>query len=277
MPASLPPIDDARFKPRWSSLKAEERQIESRRMEIYAAMVSDLDTYIGEVVAYLKKIGEFDNTLIMFMSDNGAEPDRRDLNPPIAAQIGKAYDHSLDNLGSATSYVMYGPNWASAGATPFKRHKFTGFEGGTHVPAFVHFPKQVASGTRSDAMGTVMDLLPTFLEIAGTQHPGATYRGQAVLKPRGISLLPVFYGKEKEVHAADEVLGRELFGQRGVRQGDWKLVWDNSAPEKERRWYLYDLSTDLSEQKDLSAENPEQLQKMLQNWERYDQENGVIY
>ena len=78
----------------------------------------------------------------MFMSDNGAEPDRRDLNPPISDQIGKAYDHSLDNLGSATSYVMYGPNWASAGATPFNRHKFTGFEGGMHVPAFVHFPKQ---------------------------------------------------------------------------------------------------------------------------------------
>ncbi len=84
VPASLQPIDDARFKPRWSSLKAEEKQIESRKMEIYAAMVSDLDTYIGEVVTYLKKIGEFDNTLIMFMSDNGTEPDRRDLKPPIS-------------------------------------------------------------------------------------------------------------------------------------------------------------------------------------------------
>jgi arylsulfatase len=273
----MQPIDDARFKPRWSALSAAEKQIESRKMEIYAAMVSDLDTYVGEVVAYLKKIGEYENTLILFSSDNGAEPGRRDLIPPISNEIGKAYDHSLDNLGSATSYVMYGPNWASAGATPFNRHKFTGFEGGTHVPAFVHFPQKVASGTRSDAVGTVMDLLPTFLDIAGAKHPGTTYRGKPVLAPRGVSLLPVFYGKAQEVHAADEVLGWELFGQRSVRQGDWKLVWDNALPEKERRWYLYDISTDLAEQKDLSAGNPEQLRKMLQHWERYDQETGVIY
>jgi arylsulfatase len=277
VPASMQPIDDARFKPRWSALSAAEKQIESRKMEIYAAMVSDLDTYVGEVVAYLKKIGEYENTLILFSSDNGAEPGRRDLIPPISNEIGKAYDHSLDNLGSATSYVMYGPNWASAGATPFNRHKFTGFEGGTHVPAFVHFPQKVASGTRSDAVGTVMDLLPTFLDIAGAKHPGTTYRGKPVLAPRGVSLLPVFYGKAQEVHAADEVLGWELFGQRSVRQGDWKLVWDNALPEKERRWYLYDISTDLAEQKDLSAGNPEQLRKMLQHWERYDQETGVIY
>ena len=278
VPPDCAPIDDARFKPRWSALTAEEKQIESRRMEIYAAMVSDLDTYVGEVVAYLKKIGEFDNTLIMFMSDNGAEPDRRDLKPPIADQIGKAYDHSLDNLGSATSYVMYGPNWASASATPFNRHKFTGFEGGVHVPAFVHFPKKVAAGTRSDAMGTVMDLLPTFLAMAGTQHPGATYRGKAVLQPRGrVAAAGASTARQKYVHAADEILGWELFGHRSVRQGDWKLVWDNALPEKARRWYLYDLRTDLSEQKDLSVDNPEQLQKMLQHWERFDQESGVIY
>jgi arylsulfatase len=271
------PIDNARFKPRWSTLSAAEKKLESRRMEIFAAMVSDLDTYVGEVIAYLKKSGQYDNTFIMFMSDNGAEPDRRDLKEPISKFIGKEYDQSLDNIGSATSYVMYGPNWASAGATPFNRHKFTGFEGGVHVPAFVHFPGKVARGVRSAAMGTVMDLLPTFLDIAGTRHPGATYRGKQVLPPRGTSLLPVFYGTAQGVHATDEIFGWELFGQRSVRQGNWKLVWDQAEPAAQRRWYLYDLRTDPAEQHDLSKSNPAQLQTMQQVWERYGRETGVIY
>jgi arylsulfatase A-like enzyme len=271
------PIDNARFKPRWSALSADEKKIESRKMEIYAAMVSDLDTYIGEVVEYLKKIGEYDNTMIVFMSDNGAESDRRDLREPISLQVGKAYDHSLDNLGSATSYVMYGPNWASAGATPFNRHKATGFEGGVHVPAFVHYPRKVAPGSRSDAMGTVMDLLPTFLEVAGARHPGTSYRGQSVLPVRGVSLLPVLEGKAQAVHAPDEIFGWELFGHRSVRQGHWKLVWDQAEPAAQRHWYLYDLRTDPAEQHNLATSSPEQLQRMQQVWERYDQEAGVIY
>jgi arylsulfatase len=277
VPRDAQPIDNARFTPRWSTLSAAEKQLESRKMEIYAAMVSDLDTYVGEVIAWLKKSGEYDNTFIMFMSDNGAEPDRRDLKEPISKFIGKEYDQSLDNIGSATSYVMYGPNWASASATPFNRHKFTGFEGGVHVPAFVHYPHRVARGVQSAAMGTVMDLLPTFLDIAGTRHPGTSYRGKPVLPPRGTSLLPLFYGKTKAVHGADEIFGWELFGQRSVRQGDWKLVWDQALPEAQRRWYLYDLRADFAEQHDLSGSNPVQLQKMQQVWERYDRETGVIY
>src|SRR6478736_4298606 len=185
-PLQAPKASIARFKGRYdagyealyAARFAKQKQIDARRMEIYAAMVSDLDTYVGEVIAYLKKTGQYDNTFIMFSSDNGAEPGRRDLQSPIKDHIGKEYDHSLENLGSATSYVMYGPNWASASAAPFFRHKFTAFEGGVHVPAFVHYPHKVAGGTRSDAFGSVMDLLPTFLAVAGAQHPGASYRGK---------------------------------------------------------------------------------------------------
>ncbi|HUG71789.1 MAG TPA: arylsulfatase [Steroidobacteraceae bacterium] len=277
VPADAKPIDDARFTPRWSTLTAEQKRFESRRMEIYAAMVSDLDQYVGELIGYLEQIGELDNTFIVFSSDNGAEPGRRDLTRPIADHIGKEYDHSLENLGSATSYVMYGPNWASAGATPFNRHKFTAFDGGTHVPAFVYYPQRVKAGTRSDAIGTVMDLLPTFLALAGTQHPGTSYRNQTVLPVQGRSLLPVLYGDATEVHPADALFGWELFGQRAVRQGDWKLVWDHAAPEAQRRWQLFNLAADPFEQNDLAASNPDQYQQLLTLWDRYDEEVGVIY
>ncbi len=277
VPKDAAPIDDARFTPRWNALTAEQKQTESRRMEIYAAMVSDLDHYVGEVVAYLKQTGQFDNTLILFMSDNGAEPGRRDLNPPIAAHVGKEYDHSLDNLGSATSYVMYGPNWASAGATPLNRHKFTGFQGGIKVPAFVHYPDRVKAGTRSDATGTVMDLLPTFLAAAGGTLPDGTYRGKPVEPVKGLSLLPVFFGEKATAHAPDAVFGWELFGHRAVRQGDWKLVWDHAAPEAQRHWQLFNLAADPFEQKDLSKAEPERFNQMLTLWERYDEQNGVVY
>jgi arylsulfatase len=277
VPRDAKPIDDARFSPRWKDLPEEEKRLASRRMEVYAAMVSDLDQYVGEVLTYLEQTGELDNTFILFSSDNGAEPDRRDLAPNIARHVGKEYDHRLDNLGSATSYVMYGANWASAGATPWNRHKFTAFEGGTRVPAFVVQPGRIKPGTRSDATGTILDVLPTFLELAGTQHPGATWRDKPVLEPQGKSLLPLFHGKASAVHAEDAVFGWELFGHRAIRKGDWKIVWDPSAPEADRRWQLFNLADDPFEQRDLAASNPGQLQQMLALWDAYDEENGVVY
>jgi arylsulfatase A-like enzyme len=272
------PIDDARFRPRWSELSAEEKQFDARRMEIYAAMVSDLDRYVGDFIAYLERIGELDNTFIMFMSDNGPESSRIDLRPPYSEHIRNgAYDHSLDNLGAGNTYVMYGANWASVSATPFHRHKATAFEGGVHVPAFVRYPGVVRAGSRSDATGTVMDLLPTFLALAGAEHPGTSYRGREVLPPQGVSLLPVLRGEATEAHAADTVFGWELLGQRAVRSGDLKLVWDRAAPEAERRWQLFDLAADPSEQRDLSASRPEDFARLQQLWESYDTTNGVIY
>jgi arylsulfatase A-like enzyme len=275
--ADATPIDNARFNPRWDSLTEEQKRFESRRMEIYAAMVSDMDEYVGQVVDYLKETGQFDNTFIMFSSDNGAEPGRRDLTAPIAEHVGKAYDHSLDNIGSATSYVMYGPNWASGGATPWNRHKFTSFQGGVRVPAFVHFAPKVEAGTRSDAVSTIMDVLPTLLGLAGTSHPGTNWNGREVLPPQGVSLLPVLYGETAEVHPADAVFGWELSGYRAIRQGDWRLVWDQGAPQEQRRWQLFNLAADPFELKDVATSSPNQLQQMLALWEQYDEENGVVY
>jgi arylsulfatase A-like enzyme len=277
VPKDSAPIEDARFKPRWSELSAGERAIESRKMEVYAAMVSDVDIHVGKVIDYLKRTGQFDNTFIIFLSDNGAEPGRRDLQEPIRNHIGKEYDHSLQNIGRRTSYIMYGPNWASASATPFNRHKGTAWEGGVHVPAFVHYPSKVRPGTRSPVVGSVMDLLPTFLDLAGTRHPGSPYRGRDVQMPQGVSLLPVLEGKSATVRTADDFHGVELFGARAVRQGDSKITWDQAAPPAQRRWRLFDLATDVSEQNDLSAARPAEFERMKKLWDRYEAENGVVY
>jgi len=277
VPEGTEPIDNSRFKPRWSELTAKQKQVEARHMEIYAAMVSDLDTYVGEFIAYLKQIGEYDNTFIIFSSDNGAESGRRDLAKNIQDHVGKEYDHSLDNLGSATSYVMYGANWASASATPFNRHKFTAFEGGVHVPAFALYPGRIAAGSRSDAMATVLDLMPTFLSLANTTHPGATYKGHDVLPMQGASMLPMLLGETGTVHQTDQVFGWELFGHRGIRQGDWKIVWDEALPEKERHWQLFNIASDFEEQHDLAGDNPQEFSALQAEWDSYEKQNGVIY
>jgi arylsulfatase A-like enzyme len=275
LPNDAKAIDDARFRPRWSELTAEQKKIDARHMEIYAAMVSDLDTYVGEFIAYLKKTGEFDNTFIMFMSDNGAEANRLDLRPPYSDHVGKEYDHTFDNLGAGNTYIMYGANWASASATPFNRHKASGWEGGYHVPAFVHYPRKVAPGSRSKATGTIMDMLPTFLAVAGTQHPGNLFQGRFVQPPRGKNLLPLFYGQAAQAHADDEVLGWESGGPRGLRVGDWKIVWDTAGQADQRRWRMFDLSKDRAEQNDLSEANPAKYAEMQRAWEQYDKEVGV--
>jgi arylsulfatase len=271
------PIGDERFEPAWDALSAEQKKIEARKMEIYAAMVSDLDTYVGKVIDYLKEIGELDNTFVMFMSDNGAESSRLDLAPFIADHVGKEYDHSLENLGRGDTYVMYGKNWASASAAPHFRHKATAFEGGIHVPAFVRYPRMVAPGSSSDGIGHVMDVYPTLLELAGARHPGTTYRGKEVLPVTGRSLIPLITGKAEGVRDANEILGWELHGHRGVRQGEWKLVWDQALPEKERRWRLFNLAEDPFEQTDLSGVRPEKYGEMMAHWDTYARENGVIY
>lgn len=272
---NVEPMDDSVWQPRWDSLSDEDKRSESRKMEIYAAMISDMDSYIGEVIAYLKAIGEFDNTLILFMSDNGAEGFRRDLNPPLTEWVAQCCDNSYENMGKGDSYIMYGPNWASASAAPFRRHKATGFEGGIHVPAFVHFPESISAGT-NDGFATVMDLLPTFLDIAGTEHPGTTYRGRTVLPLKGTSLLPVFHNEVESAHSDEEYTGWELYGQRSIRQGDWKIVWDSLLGD-DAHWELFNIADDISERNDLAASDPEKLAQMILLWDRYEEESGVIY
>jgi len=278
IPADVEPGGEELFTTRWEDLSAEEKQFSARRMQIYAAMVSDLDIYVGEVIQYLKDIGEFDNTFIMFMSDNGAEPGRRDLANTYQQHVGTLYDHSLENLGAGNTWVMYGPDWATASAAPFREHKFSGFEGGYHVPAFVHYPSMVTPGTRNDGMGTVMDLMPTFLALAGTQHPGTSYKGQDIFPMKGKSLLPLLQEEVPEVHDSDEIFGWEIWSYdvRAVRQGDWKIVWDEQDDDQVHT-LLFNITNDVFERNDLSAAEPEKLSDMTALWDRYVEENGVIY
>ena len=260
------------FAPDWASLSVEERRRQARKMEIYAAMVENLDANIGRLLARLKQIGEYENTLVLFFSDNGAEG-----NPIEAAPwTWKGADNSLANMGRVGSYLSYGPGWAQASSAPFRLFKSFPTEGGTRVAAIAVLPGGASGPTGlHDAFASIKDVAPTVLALAGVEHPGRRYRGRPVAELEGASMLPFLRGQAPAVHPDDYAMGWELFGRRALLQGTWKLVW-LWQPYGSERWALYDLAHDPGETDDLSTRNPEKLKEFLALWDEYARRNGVI-
>jgi arylsulfatase len=211
----------------WSALSDTERQIEARKMEVYAAMVEEVDTAIGRMLAYLEETNQLANTFIFVMSDNGPEAHDMDVAFPEAAEWSReCCDNSFENIGNADSYVWQGLGWGRASGVPYRMYKGYPSEGGIRVPAIASAPALIRQGERSDAIATVRDVVPTILEITGVDHPGTRYAGRDVHPADGVSLLSYLQGERSEAHADDEPFGWELYGKRAIRKGDWKIVWE---------------------------------------------------
>lgn len=263
-------------EPAWDALSDADKALEAKKMAIYAAMVDDLDRYVGRLIAHLKAIGEYDNTFIFFMSDNGAEGHHLDRGWPALATWAQACcDNSYDNIGNADSYIWYGPNWGRAGTAPWRLFKGFTTEGGIRVPAFAHFPARFAGARRFSGFASAMDVLPTLLELAGVPGPGNRYRGRDIAAIEGRSMLAVLEGSATDVHPEGHWAGWELFGKRAIRDGDWKLVW-TPAPYGPGAWELFNLATDPAEQQDLSGSHPEVLARLAGHWERYAADKHII-
>jgi arylsulfatase len=265
--------------PEWDDMTDEQRAHSARSMEVYAGMVDRMDYNVGRVIDYLSASGELDNTVVIFMSDNGAEGAIVEAMPlrgaQIAAQIEKHCDNSLDNLGRPTSFIWYGPRWAQAATAPSRLHKAFTTQGGIRVTGFITWPGFARQQQIGTAFSTVMDIAPTLLELAGTTHPGTSYRGREVAAMRGRSLVEYLTGAAENVHDADTGTGWELFGRRAIRQGDWKALY-LPAPYGPGSWQLYDLASDPGEIDDLAASQPDKLAELLALWDRYVEETGVI-
>jgi arylsulfatase len=263
----------------WADMTDAERAVSARTMEVYAAMVDRMDWNIGRVIDYLAGTGELDDTVVIFLSDNGAEGTIVEAMPlrgaEIAALVARHYDNSLDNLGSPSSYAWYGPRWAQAATAPSRLHKAFTSEGGIRVVGFISGPGCARQGQIGTAFSTVMDIAPTLLELAGAAHPGTAYRGREVEPMRGRSMVPYLSGQTDAVHDAETGTGWELFGRRAIRQGDWKAL-HLPAPYGPGTWQLYDLSCDPGEIDDQAASRPDKLAELLALWDDYVKENGVI-
>jgi arylsulfatase len=238
-------------------------------------MVDDMDYYIGEVVNYLKKTGQYDNTLILFMSDNGADGNTALDEGRTREWVKTRMDNSLANSGRKGSYIDYGPNWAQVGSNPFHLYKGFLYEGGISVPFIASWPALGRKGQISGSFAHTMDIAPTLLELAGARHPGTEYQGRAVLPLRGRSMLAMLTGQRDSVHPADHVHGWELGGRKALRKGDWKIVYSNRQWGT-GEWELYDLSKDRSELNNLAASQPAKLSELVAEYERYVREVGVV-
>ena len=273
----LPPHADLSLPPTllpWSSLDPAEQARQSRKMEIYAAMVERMDWNVGRVIDHLRESGRLDDTVVIFFSDNGAAPDSVTHTLLKLAGID-VQEVDLDEMGSADSILSYGPHWAQAAAAPRRLYKSASTEGGLLTPAIVHYPGFRRQGAVTDAFATVMDIMPTLLEMAGARHPGRGYRGRPVEPMLGKSMLPFLTGDRAHIHDEEEVFAWELFGQRAVRQGHWKITYV-SPPNGSGRWELYDLSRDPGERHDLSAKHPDVLERLIGHWNAYERTMGLI-
>lgn len=272
-------------EPAWDDLTEEEKLYQARIMEVYAAMVDDVDVYIGKIIDHLKAIGEYENTFIFFMSDNGPEAHPLDNSwEGLAEFVQNCCDNSYENIGKANSYIWYGQNWGQAGNTPLRGYKGFPSQGGIRVPAFAHYPKSVRKGVLDNQVLTVMDVMPTLLEVSGIDHPGSRYRNRDVVQMKGKSMLSVLQGKASKVHPDDYVIGWELFSKRAIRKGDWKIIYEPYHEVLEPRitgiktdtWQLYNLAEDPAELNDLSVKNPEKLAEMIAHWEEYVAETNLV-
>ena len=274
--------------PEWAQLSPEHQAKSARAMEVYAGMVECMDYNVGRVCEYLKEVGEFDNTCILFLSDNGAEGGAHEANPAFQGgpmrHLQKYYDNSLENLGNRTSFVWYGPRWAQASTAPSRLYKSFTTEGGIRVPLVAKFPAGYQSlpvNRITHQFSTVMDIAPTFLDMAGVAHPAMSYKGREVVSMRGKSMVPWLLGNSESIHGDQFVEGWEMSGRAAVRKGNWKAIYlpstsDGPSAKGSDRWELYDLDHDQGEIRDLSTERPDILRDMLRLWDQYVVETGVV-
>jgi len=253
---SLGPGEVNRAVP-WNTLTGEQKRFQAAKMAVHAAMVDRMDREIGRVLDQVRAMGALDNTIVFFISDNGADATilvRGDRHDPAAPP------------GSGASYLCIGPGWASASNAPFRRHKIWVHEGGIAAPWIVHWPRGIrARGELRHDLCHVIDFVPTLLDLAGVR-PSETWHGAQPPPLPGRSLVPAF--------ARDGVVRRELLffhheGNRAIRMGDWKLV---SAREDKDAWELFDLSADRCEQVNLIVQQPDRARAMEAKWRELEAE-----
>jgi arylsulfatase A-like enzyme len=272
MPAglTLPPIAAA---PAWDSLSDEDKRLYAKRMSVYAGMLENVDSNVARLMDYLNEIGEADNTVIVLMSDNGADNNEQDKAFP--EWYAANFDLSYEQMGQPGSYVNYGPGWAGASGTPLTLFKGAASEGGMRVPLIISGPTGIQSGVQTDSFAFVTDITPTLLELAQVKAPTGTYNGKDVHSVDGKSMLSFLRGEDDVVHGPGKAVIYEMAGSAAIFQDGYKLT-KNNPPFGNRQWRLYRPVEDPAEVNDLAAANPELVAGMLVEYERFAEDVNLI-
>lgn len=266
--AVLPPLHESIRS--WDSLTPEEKKEESRKMELYAGMVDNLDGNIGRLLQHLKDIGEYNNTIIVFMSDNGAAAEDFYNQGYFRTFLRERFNNDYENMGRPNSFVSYGPQWAEAGSSPFKYFKGYTTEGGIIAPMIITVQNIERKNEISDEFLTLMDIAPTFYEAARIKYP-KTFNGHAVYPLKGNSLMPFISGKTDKIHSSEYVFGLEHDTFALLKKGDWKIT-NIVRPFREENFKLYRLSEDLAEVHDLKDAEPEKYDELIREWRDFSKE-----
>jgi len=267
--SELPPRNDA--VPLWDDLTPEKKRRESRQMELYASMVDNLDDHVGRLFEYLKANNLYENTLIVFMSDNGADGGDFYDRGPYRDYLRANYDDDYEKMGTAESFVSYDLEWAEAGSAPFKRYKGYTSEGGIVAAMMVAGPGVAARGVIDSSYMTVMDLAPTFLEIAGAEYPS----DNSVSPMLGESASQLLAGNSDAIHDDEYVTTQYTGGRVYLRQGQWKIA-TLERPFDESKFELFHLASDPTESVNLADDEPEKFAELIGLW-RVERKNlGII-
>jgi arylsulfatase A-like enzyme len=262
----------------WNSLTDDQKRYQSKRYAVYAGMVEAMDHHIGRLIEHLKSTDRYDNTVIIFTSDNGSEASGTadpDTGSSRAALGLLGYTNEYDSLGLKGSFNTIGPSFASAAASPLAFYKFYVGEGGMRVPLIIAGESIQEKDQKTNAFTYVTDIAPTILELGKVSAPSQFYGGGRIEPMIGHSLVPLTAGKVERVYTEQEAVGYELGGNAAIFQGDYKIVI-NRGPVGENQWHLYNIVSDPGETTDLSAQMPGRLQTMLALYHDYEKENGVL-
>lgn len=257
----------------WDALSPQQQYFEARRMQAYAGMATAMDDEIGRFLEYLRASGEYENTVFVLLSDNGATATEPYSNAYGRRWLEKHYHRDVETLGERGSWVAAGSRWGVVSNTPLDGTKFSASEGGVRVPLIIAGPSAIEPGAVHSEFVYVTDIAPTLLDIAGVRIPQADPARRERIS--GKSLLPVFGGTNQQLRAADESIGYEFSGNAALYRGNYKLV-RNQPPAGDRQWRLYNIHTDPGETLDLSESLPDVYLALQQEYARYAVAAGVL-
>lgn len=243
----------------WSEVPSQKQEDLSHRMSVYAAQIDSIDQNVGRLTTKLKELDQFENTIILFLSDNGCSAE--------GGPGGFRRGDKSKPIGTGATYASAGLEWANVSDTPFQKFKMSTYEGGISTPLIVHWPAGLKrKGDFERTPGHVVDLMPTCLALSGASYPSE--RGGVLMKPlAGKSLVPAIHGERIERGG----IFWEHQGNKAVREGDWKLVKSHNKP-----WQLFNLAVDRTELNDVASEYPQRVRELTDRWNSWAKESGVL-
>jgi len=253
--------------PAWDTLDVESQRRSSRVMEIYAGMIQKVDTELDRLIAYLESKDLAKNTVVIFISDNGADSWDAGHAPPAVRDHAVTFDNRFENMGRPGSFTLFDRGWGWASGTPFRGYKGSTFEGGIRVPAIIAAPSISAPGRVSTETVSITDFVPTMMELAGIDFEATEFSGR--------SITSIMRNDGDPVRTSDDHLGIEIWGRRAIKVGNWKAV-RMPKPLGGDQWMLFDLDADPGEQHNLASDKPEMLAQLERAWEKYSTDNNVV-